>query len=88
MSFSCRVSNHYSVIVQSVARSQYGLLSRTVRCLAFVKAVGPTSCSIGHTSRYYDNPLLGVYSHMDVKYDGWNFNFGNTPLDWSQELLE
>ena len=21
-------------------------------------------------------------------YDGWNFNFGNTPLDWIQELLE
>ena len=22
------------------------------------------------------------------KYKGWNFNFGNTPLDWIQELLE
>ena len=22
------------------------------------------------------------------KYEGWNFNFGNTPLDWIQELLE
>ena len=21
-------------------------------------------------------------------YEGWNFNFGNTPLDWTQELLE
>ena len=21
------------------------------------------------------------------KYEGWNFNFGNTPLDWIQELL-
>ena len=21
-------------------------------------------------------------------YEGWNFNFGNTPLDWIQELLE
>ena len=21
-------------------------------------------------------------------YEGWNFNFGNTPLDWKQELLE
>ena len=21
-------------------------------------------------------------------YKGWNFNFGNTPLDWIQELLE
>ena len=20
-------------------------------------------------------------------YEGWNFNFGNTPLDWIQELL-
>ena len=23
-----------------------------------------------------------------VMYEGWNFNFGNTPLDWIQELLE
>ena len=21
-------------------------------------------------------------------YEGWNFDFGNTPLDWTQELLE
>ena len=21
-------------------------------------------------------------------YEGWNFDFGNTPLDWIQELLE
>ena len=21
-------------------------------------------------------------------YEGWNFNFGNIPLDWIQELLE
>ena len=21
-------------------------------------------------------------------YEGWYFNFGNTPLDWIQELLE
>ena len=25
---------------------------------------------------------------VHVKYEGWNFNFGNTPLDWIQELLE
>ena len=24
----------------------------------------------------------------DTSYEGWNFNFGNTPLDWIQELLE
>ena len=23
-----------------------------------------------------------------LMYDGWNFNFGNTPLDWIQELFE
>ena len=23
-----------------------------------------------------------------VSYEGWNFNFGSTPLDWIQELLE
>ena len=25
---------------------------------------------------------------MYAKYEGWNFNFGNTPLDWIYELLE
>ena len=25
---------------------------------------------------------------IKVKIMGWNFNFGNTPLDWIQELLE
>ena len=24
----------------------------------------------------------------DYTYEGWNFNFGKTPLDWIQELLE
>ena len=23
-----------------------------------------------------------------TNYEGWNFNFGNNPLDWIQELLE
>ena len=23
-----------------------------------------------------------------ISYEGWNFNFGNAPLDWIQELLE
>ena len=23
-----------------------------------------------------------------IMYEGWNFNFGNTPLDWIQDLLE
>ena len=25
---------------------------------------------------------------LHLNYEGWNFNFGNTPLDWIQELLE
>ena len=25
---------------------------------------------------------------MFGRYESWNFNFGNTPLDWIQELLE
>ena len=27
-------------------------------------------------------------SYFIYYYEGWNFNFGNTPLDWIQELLE
>ena len=30
--------------------------------------------------------LLGWVALLCV-YDGWNLNFGNTPLDWIQELL-
>ena len=30
-------------------------------------------------------PSLSVLTFI---YEGWNFNFGNTPLDWIQELLE
>ena len=26
--------------------------------------------------------------NKDRNYEGWNFNFGNTPLDWIQEMLE
>ena len=29
--------------------------------------------------------LLFAYNAL---YEGWNFNFGNTPLDWIKELLE
>ena len=31
---------------------------------------------------------INVYGCLSVIYEGWNFNFGNTPLDWIQELLE
>ena len=27
-------------------------------------------------------------TRIGVLYEGWNFNFGYTPLDWIQELLE
>ena len=29
-----------------------------------------------------------IWVHSRRKYEGWNFNFGNTPPDWMQELLE
>ena len=32
-------------------------------------------------------PLFGIVVISRI-YEGWNFNFGNTPLDWIQELLE
>ena len=31
--------------------------------------------------------LPEIYDYL-TNYEGWNFNFGNTPLDWIQELLE
>ena len=33
------------------------------------------------------SPVLSAVSVFRM-YEGWNFNFGNTPLDWMQELLE
>ena len=34
-------------------------------------------------------PPLNIHYHEEMKmYEGWNFNFGNTLLDWIQELLE
>ena len=35
-----------------------------------------------------DNTKFIVDVYTELKYEGWNFNFGNTPLDWIQELLE
>ena len=32
--------------------------------------------------------LSGVVKCYVNYYEGWNFNFGKTPLDWIQELLE
>ena len=34
-----------------------------------------------------DNELSTSCTSVII-YEGWNFNFGNTPLDWIQELLE
>ena len=36
-----------------------------------------------HSIRTDEEILIVMFS-----YEGWNFNFGNTPLDWIQELLE
>ena len=34
------------------------------------------------------NMLMNRGVSKKKNYEGWNFNFGNTPLDWIQELLE
>jgi hypothetical protein len=46
--------------------------------------------SVKHTRRSnqeekHIKSMNGVKIH---KYEGWNFNFGNTLLDWLQALLE
>ena len=35
-----------------------------------------------------DLDLYRLKTRVGSMYEGWNFNFGNTPLDWIQELLE
>ena len=59
---------------------------------------GQYLCKVGNTvmAPYFlevvndDEPTVqaGVYDSLHGIYEGWNFNFGNTPLDWIQELLE
>ena len=44
---------------------------------------GNESVSCGSVSEW-DKIFLAA----EHKYEGWNFNFGNTLLDWIQELLE
>ena len=35
-----------------------------------------------------DKCIKGRTETGNEAYEGWNFNFGNTPLDWIQELLK
>ena len=53
---------------------------------------------LGHATRYLvvsQSSPSRIQTNMrkynpaiHAKHEGWNFNFGNTPLDWIQELLE
>ena len=36
----------------------------------------------------WTRPVTVMYLARLMNYEGWNFNFGNTPLDWIQEQLE
>ena len=36
----------------------------------------------------FPHSLHYIYNYKNIMYEVWNFNFGNTPLDWIQELLE
>ena len=54
----------------------------TVYCLQ--TAAPCESVSSGLQLLFRPNTFLLLQSY----YEGWNFNFGNTPLDWIQELLE
>ena len=46
------------------------------------------TCSVVH--RFFKTIIkCKVFIHFSaITYEGWNFNFGNSPLDWIQELLE
>ena len=66
------------------------VLSGRGLCDGLVRGLLPTvvcliECDRG-TGRGGPGPL-GLPSYT-LQYEGWNFNFGNTPLDWIQELLQ
>ena len=44
-------------------------------------------CDLKNVSRLYKNTYTDEKIYIYI-YEGWNFNFGNTPLDWIQELME
>ena len=47
---------------------------------------------VTHSTNYKTAGILKERSvpknSKECYYEGWNFNFGNIPLDWIQELLE
>ena len=53
-------------------------------CLPKDKEIKFLSISIPYVTSKILRKLKAVFS----LHGGWNFNFGNTPLDWIQELLE
>ena len=42
----------------------------------------------GHILRSKNSSQCFINCDRQLFYEGWNFNFGNIPLDWIQELLE
>ena len=41
-----------------------------------------------HRHPAHISDFVNVILMSKAVYEGWNFNFGNIPLDWIQELLE
>ena len=41
-----------------------------------------------HDILFYVTCTLLNVQYFSSQYEGWNSNFGNTPLDWIQQLLE
>ena len=48
---------------------------------------GPTDIR-RHGTKFGNLKFVNPCCRGSYMYEGWNFNFGNTPLDWIQELLE
>ena len=69
------------------ARLWQGLLNHSASWVTGGQAPSPYS-----TNTQYQSSTATIFrvTHgaEGQTYEGWNFNFGNTPLDWIQELLE
>ena len=75
----------------------YNLFSVTkpTKCILNIIIVQYINCKICYDiiiitihTKDFQNQLKSTNTVLIFIYEGWNFNFGNTPLDWIQELLE
>ena len=69
-----------------------GCLTMNMKAMCSYKSFGNCSSMSQHhvplILHHKKHQCENLKSSSRTTYEGWNFNFGNTPLDWIQGLLE